>query len=159
MDGRAILESLKQMCRDIDAGRPLRRVTLGRALGPAIIGFSLVAGGCPEDSGAVSEYSAPMPPPAREVCFDGIDNDRDGRLDCADDDCAETCTAVQMYGAPLPHAPVAEICDDGADNDGDGRVDCADDGCSTYDACQALMDYAAPFPVIVAEPPADDEAE
>ncbi len=47
MDGLSILSSLNQMCRDIDAGRPLRRINLGRAIAPVIIGFSLVAGGCP----------------------------------------------------------------------------------------------------------------
>ena len=51
MDGRTILENLKQMCRDIDAGRPLRRINLGRAVAPVIIGFSLAAGGCPGQGG------------------------------------------------------------------------------------------------------------
>ena len=79
-----------------------------------------------------------MPPPAAEVCNDGIDNDRDGNTDCADDECAadDACEAIQPNIAPLPPygvppmpPPVAEICTDGVDNDGDGRVDCADDEC------------------------------
>jgi len=49
-----------------------------------------------------------------EICDDGIDNDLDGLIDCADPD----CTGVGLCGP--------EICDDGFDNDGDGLVDCLD---------------------------------
>ncbi len=105
MDGLTILSSLKQMCRDIDAGRPLRRISLGRAFAPAIIGFSLVAGGCPnQPSPAVGVYGAPPMPAVTEICTDGVDNDGDGRLDCADEQCSDAiaCQAVQEYAAPFP---------------------------------------------------------
>ena len=145
MNGRTILSSLRQMCRDIDAGRPLRRINLGRAVAPVIIGFSLAASGCPGDLGCHPEYGAPpFPPPVTEICDDGIDNDRDGRTDCADDDCSGNgaCEAVSVYGAP----PIEEDCADGLDNDGDGRADCADDDCDEDETCEAVDVYGAPFP-------------
>lgn len=52
----------------------------------------------------------------REDCFDGIDNDGDGRIDCADPLCATAC--------------FTEIdCGNGIDDDGDGAIDCADSDC------------------------------
>ncbi len=146
MDGRTILSSLEKMCRDIDAGRPLRRISLSRALGPAIVGFSLAAGGCPDRDESVNLYGAIMPPSAAEICTDGLDNDGDGRVDCADEECAEAeaCAAVDVYGAPP--MPVSENCTDGFDNDGDGRVDCDDEECATKGACVPNPLYGAPPP-------------
>jgi hypothetical protein len=56
----------------------------------------------------------PPPPPTKETnCTDGIDNDKDGLVDCKDPDCP----------ACKPPPPVnGEICD-GKDNNGDGRID------------------------------------
>ena len=54
-----------------------------------------------------------------EICDDGLDNDGDGAVDAADDEC---------------EAP-AEICDNGADDDGDGAADCADADCVAEPAC------------------------
>ena len=57
-------------------------------------------------------------PGAAEICDDMTDNDRDGRVDCADNECT---------GAPVCQtSSEPEICDDGIDNDGDNKVDCAD---------------------------------
>ncbi len=53
-----------------------------------------------------------------EVCGDGSDNDCDDLTDCADSDCAATCT---------PN----EICGDCRDNDGDDLVDAQDPDCCT----------------------------
>lgn len=58
-----------------------------------------------------------------EICDDGIDNDADGAIDCADIDCG---------GDPVCGT---EICDDGIDNDGDAAVDCADLDCIGTPAC------------------------
>lgn len=65
-------------------------------------------------------------PPA-ENCSDGLDNDLDGAIDCADSDCAGdvACTG-----------PVPEVCDDLIDNDFDGKVDCADTDCAAAANCQ-----------------------
>ena len=51
-----------------------------------------------------------------EDCTDGVDNDRDGLLDCEDGDCADASSC-------------AEDCTDGVDNDGDGLLDVADEDC------------------------------
>ena len=128
MDGQTVLSSLRQLCRDIDAGRPLRRITVGRAVGATIIGLSVAASGCPDDRGGYyPEYAVPMPPPAAEVCDDGIDNDGDGHLDCADDECAtdDACPANTEYAAPFPGI-MPESADDG-------------------DAGEAVAMYARPF--------------
>ncbi|MEZ4239045.1 MAG: M4 family metallopeptidase [Myxococcota bacterium] len=60
-----------------------------------------------------------------EVCNDGVDNDGDGDIDCADTDCAAdpVCTGA------------GEICDDGIDNNGNDVNDCFDADCSTTPAC------------------------
>ena len=55
-------------------------------------------------------------------CQDGVDNDRDGKTDCDDEDCGriEVCR-----------------CDDGLDNDANGRIDCGDNTCSASATCDA----------------------
>ena len=70
-----------------------------------------------------------------EDCGDGIDNDRDGQLDCGDIDCSDTCDAdgdgvdAEDYGGvdcddgdPDVYPGADEICD-GVDSDCDGE-DC-----------------------------------
>ncbi len=56
---------------------------------------------------------------------DGVDNDVDGDIDCADTDCS-TAPACQ---------PETD-CNDGVDNDNDGMTDCADQDCAQDPACQ-----------------------
>ncbi len=53
-----------------------------------------------------------------EDCNDGIDNDGDGDVDCADLDCFSACFEEHD-------------CGDGIDNDGDGAIDCADGDCDS----------------------------
>lgn len=65
-------------------------------------------------------------PAITEVCTDGIDNDGDSYVDCADSDCAADLNCG---------TPVAEICTDGIDNDGDSYADCADPDCSGLGNC------------------------
>jgi hypothetical protein len=67
------------------------------------------------------------------ACSDGVDNDGDGFIDCADTDCQEPGTDE----APGPGRIVCSttedtdyLCSDGVDNDGNGFVDCGDFGCS-----------------------------
>lgn len=65
------------------------------------------------------------PPPPAEICDDLIDNDGDGFVDCADEECGSTPGCL----------PPVEICDDGIDNDGDGYFDCVDSECASFPYC------------------------
>ena len=55
-------------------------------------------------------------------CGDGVDNDGDGLVDCADPDCA---TAPRCAPRPAPH----EVCGNCIDDDGDGLTDFEDPDC------------------------------
>lgn len=67
-----------------------------------------------------------------EVCGDGIDNDKNGLIDCLDATCAT---------APYCNTNAAvEDCNDGVDNDGDGKIDCDDPDCDSDLACTPLVD-------------------
>jgi hypothetical protein len=110
----------------------LRTRTAGAALAVAIAGCSIVR-----------PYTA-----RPEVCDDGVDQDVDGALDCADPDCAAACdehaqcandrdddldgrvdcTDPDCDGA-AECAEEAALCGDGRDNDLDGRTDARDAGC------------------------------
>jgi hypothetical protein len=59
--------------------------------------------------------------PTAESCTNGVDDDCDGLVDCADPDCATD-------RACLP-PPVPEICGNCIDDDGDGLVDFEDPDC------------------------------
>lgn len=63
-----------------------------------------------------------------EICGDGLDNDGDGQIDCADGDCDSSPLCIDTTEA---------ICDDGLDNDGDGQIDCADSDCLGIGLCLA----------------------
>jgi hypothetical protein len=62
--------------------------------------------------------------PPVENCSNGVDDDCDGKADCADTDCASH---------PACQSP--EICDNDIDDNGNGLVDCADPECQTHVAC------------------------
>ena len=66
-----------------------------------------------------------------EICGDGIDNDGDVFVDCADSDCTNvgSCLNCLNGGPPGPELGIA-ACTDGLDNDCDGLPDCIDDDCS-----------------------------
>ena len=75
-------------------------------------------------------------------CQDGLDNDNDGLLDCADPDCFSI--------GPCPEErlnPTAENgfykCRDGIDNDGDGKADCFDPDCQLQNICHEGMTNGA----------------
>lgn len=61
-----------------------------------------------------------------EVCGNGIDDDSDGALDCADLECKDDASCSKDK----------EICNDKKDNDLDGKVDCFDDDCAAQVICQ-----------------------
>jgi hypothetical protein len=70
-----------------------------------------------------------MPEPF-EDCSNGIDDDYDGAVDCADSDCYDA-PECQLDGAmPAPF----EDCSNGIDDDFDGKVDCEDPDCA--DECE-----------------------
>lgn len=76
----------------------------------------------------------PNPP---EICHDGIDNDGDSKVDCADPDCTfdGSCFHCNNGNDPEPEWAPGR-CTDGLDNDCDGFVDCAD-----HDDCHASDVY------------------
>ncbi len=53
-------------------------------------------------------------------CGDLFDNDADGKIDCADEDCFD--------------ASCDEVCDDDQDNNLDGLTDCEEESCDLFDA-------------------------
>ncbi|MFH1435567.1 MAG: proprotein convertase P-domain-containing protein [Pseudomonadota bacterium] len=72
-----------------------------------------------------------------EDCGDGEDNDLDGDVDCADEDC---------FGDET-YCSTEEICDDGHDNDADGPADCDDPDCSDEPECVPFRGYWEQFGV------------
>jgi hypothetical protein len=64
-------------------------------------------------------------------CNDTVDNDLDGKTDCADEDCAD-----DPVFCPVPENSDA-LCDDDKDNDKDGKTDCDDEDCKPLAICQA----------------------
>jgi hypothetical protein len=56
-------------------------------------------------------------------CSNGVDDDGDSDIDCADADCAPFCTVAET---------TAVSCSDGFDGDADGLVDCADPDCAVF---------------------------
>ncbi|AKT43201.1 MopE-related protein [Chondromyces crocatus] len=88
-------------------------------------------GGANEGPFVLNVVITPNPP---EICNDGIDNDGDIYVDCADPDCAGIGPCLNCANG-LPPAPEFGIaaCTDGLDNDCDGKIDCADDDCSASD--------------------------
>jgi hypothetical protein len=74
-----------------------------------------------QDTGTTDTGAQAQP----ENCIDGIDNDLDGRADCADSDCAG---AGACQTGP-------EICGNNFDDDRNGAADCADAACRNIDPC------------------------
>lgn len=73
--------------------------------------------------------SPTKPDPGRkEICGNQVDDDSDGKLDCADPDCfdANYCQVI------------LEDCGDNRDNDGDGDADCKDPDCLADARCIKL---------------------
>jgi len=76
----------------------------------------------------VDDGSNPPPVESETLCTDGMDNDGDGLIDCADPDCG----GISVCG---PEGKL-QTCSDGFDNDGDGSIDCADPGCVKNKSCR-----------------------
>ena len=60
------------------------------------------------------------------LCWDGLDNDDDGLIDCYDEDC-------QVFVVCQENNLLA--CNDLIDNDNDGLIDCDDPGCAAFTIC------------------------
>lgn len=105
--------------------------------------------------------------PSATVCSDGIDNDLNGQVDCADSscsanaactvekpsnsncfdnidndgngvkDCGENACQVAYPVQCAENTGNGTICANGVDDDGDGLGDCADPGCVGYPGCPA----------------------
>ncbi len=70
-------------------------------------------------------------------CGDGLDNDCDGEMDCADASCSgDPCngpgTECEYDSDPQDATCEETACEDGKDNDGDGDIDCQDSNCDCY---------------------------
>lgn len=62
----------------------------------------------------------------QEDCTNGIDDDKNGLIDCNDMACISASHCI---------VELVEICDNGIDDDLNGKTDCDDDACKTDDAC------------------------
>jgi uncharacterized protein (TIGR03382 family) len=130
---------------------------------PETLSFTVPASGgylVVESFGNAGSYQLQVACAGMEVCGNGLDDDGDGAVDCADPDCdgMPACQpAVEICGngldddqngltdcadATCQSLPACvghiEICDDGVDNDGDGAADCADPDCAVAYNCQAV---------------------
>ena len=66
-------------------------------------------------------------PSSEANCENGLDEDQDGLIDCADPDCGDRACGPNLHCWKLACIPNSELdCADGADDDGDGLVDCED---------------------------------
>lgn len=85
-------------------------------------GIVIVDAGPPRDSG-------PRPPAELGIaqCTNGIDDDGDGRIDCADSDCR-------------PLGPMSECCN-GIDDDGDGTTDVFTCRCFDNSTCVGVSEF------------------
>lgn len=67
------------------------------------------------------------------LCFNGRDDDHDGRADCDDPDCQKDVRS-KFY---CKKTETGRECFDGKDNDGDGHKDCSDQDCLNNPAVRA----------------------
>lgn len=81
---------------------------------------------CPTDCTATAKAVEPL-----HSCGNGMDDDGDTLVDCADTDCSThtNCTST---------VPTETTCANNHDDDGDGLTDCADSDCSSKSACLSV---------------------
>ncbi|NUP14174.1 MAG: hypothetical protein HOW73_49705 [Polyangiaceae bacterium] len=92
-------------------------------------GYTVDASGGPNEGPFTLNVEIIENPP--EICGDGIDNDGDVFVDCADSDCTFVGNCINCNGGQPPQPEFAPgRCTDGQDNDCDGSIDCGDDDCS-----------------------------
>ena len=107
----------------------------------------------PDEATVQLQVAGKTPTPTVETeCFDGVDNDGDGAIDCADSDCAAAVNGVCDTGLlgvcaagttqcqdgaavcvpdtqPTSEKIASDNCADGLDNDCDGLIDADDPSC------------------------------
>jgi hypothetical protein len=94
-------------------------------------GFELGDNGCSQTGGFCDNLTCQCVPLIEipfEDCSNGLDDDGDGLIDCADPDCSLD---------PACSGGSVEACSDCLDNDGDGAVDCLDSDCTLEAFCQS----------------------
>jgi hypothetical protein len=67
------------------------------------------------------------------ACRDGVDNDQNGKTDCADPGCGELVFCQSHASADAENTAAA--CRDLYDNDHDGHTDCDDQDCEAFVFC------------------------
>jgi hypothetical protein len=94
------------------------------------------AGRVGEKCDSLGRCACPGGQVAESTCADGLDNDCDGLVDCADPDClgracgtsGQTCGTTGVTGCSCPGG-TTETCNNGIDDNCDGKVDCDDAQC------------------------------
>jgi hypothetical protein len=88
-----------------------------------------------------------------EICDNGVDDNMNGAVDCADvlcdgaacDDSGRSC---QGGVCTCPGGMTETMCGNGMDDDCDGAIDCADSDCSAVPACTVAHVTSVDYPVI-----------
>lgn len=106
--------------------------TNGDYLTSATVGIDCADADCVGELGSYGGGICVASETSSLACGDGLDNDGDGTVDCADSGCD---TVTRDDGETCATSETTTQCGDGFDNDADGNIDCADSGCSGSTAC------------------------
>jgi len=74
------------------------------------------------------------PGPPESNCHDGVDNDLNGLVDCADSACKSNSVCQELVG--VTDFWGEPLCRNGIDDNGDGDTDCRSNGCASAPECQ-----------------------
>ncbi|MBU3668351.1 MAG: hypothetical protein FGM57_00095 [Candidatus Taylorbacteria bacterium] len=87
-------------------------------------------------SGSIEEKKSNMCPSSETECDNGVDDDKNGSIDCKDSACSNvaSCTSTD------DQTTEPENCVDNVDNDKNGKVDCDDIACSSHGSCSVTAE-------------------